>query len=373
MTAVFSPQIARLLDQFVVPDLPEDFTDRVVAAAVGQKSVEPHPVQRRPWSRIRTGHGNSPWKRTRFYASGIAGMAMLSTAAAAALSLADIPYRIPVVSDLVEQVIPRPEPAKLVENRQPAVGVGPAPSAEAGQEDAATDETTRPRWRDMERAEKIAVVRQRIAQNEERVQQRRAARGLPPLSDTQLRNRRIMIRKAIRNGDISRPAVRRALRRAAFVREGQGFEGRQSRDPALGDVRAPAASGDAPDGLSDNMSEPVLTDGPPIAESAPTAATPEVMDEPVEAQLPAEAEPDMLVVEAEDGDPESAQPEDTLSTESLGSELRDKLPTALRERLRNATPAERRRILREIRSRRQNGQSMREIRQRLRDMRRSGR
>ena len=118
MTTSFSPQITQILDQFAVPDLPEDFTDRVVAVAVAQKSAEAHPVQRQPWSGIRSGRGNSPWKRARFYASGMAGMAMLSTAAAAALSLADIPYRIPVVSDLVEQVIPRPEPAKVVENRQ---------------------------------------------------------------------------------------------------------------------------------------------------------------------------------------------------------------------------------------------------------------
>ncbi|MEO0440659.1 MAG: hypothetical protein AAF067_07270 [Pseudomonadota bacterium] len=371
MTSSFSPQISSLLDQFVVPDLPTDFTDRVVAVAVGQKSLETIPAQRQPWTRLRSGNGNSPWKRTRFYASGLAGMAMLSTAAAAALSLADIPYRIPVVSDLVEQVIPRAEP-QTVENSQPAVNTALSPVAEAGQDDVENDEPVRPIWRDMSRQEKIAVVKERIAQNEERVQQRRAARGLPPLSDSQLRKRRVMIRQAIKSGAISRPAVRRALRRTAYVREGQGLRAERSRVPITSGFVSPAETDVAPGSALIDVADPSATELESMPEPASTTAEPNQTSELMTDPSLSTDQPDMTSSDLEVADQESAQLDEAPTTGAAPVDIQDKLPPALRERLRNATPAERRRILREIRSRRQNGQSMREIRQRLRDMRRTG-
>lgn len=372
MTSSFSPQISGLLDQFVIPDLPEDFTDSVVAAAVGQASAEASPTWSQPWTRARSGNGNSPWKRTRLYASGIAGMAMLSTAAAAALSLADIPYRIPVVSDLVEKVIPRAEPVQVVENSRSAPDPVPTEMTEIGQGDDQTGELTRPKWRDMNRDEKIAVVKQRIAQNEERVQQRRAARGLPPLSDTQLRNRRIMIRKAIRSGAISRPAVRRALRRAAFVREGQRTDVQRSETPAASDVAAPAAIGTMPVSIPQETGRQAAAELDVVSDPASIPIAPEQSDEAVTDPTSAVPQTSVPGTEAETTGQEDMQSDDASVPVPAAADIRDKLPPALQERLRNATPAERRRILREIRSRRLNGQSLRDIRQRLRDMRRTG-
>ncbi len=372
MTGSFSPPISNLLDQFVVPDLPGDFTDRVVAAAVGQKSLETVQLQRKPWSRLRLGSGNSPWKRSRFYVSGIAGIAMLSTAAAAALSLADIPYRIPVVSDLVEQVIPRAEPQRVVENNQPGIDSETSPLAESGQDDVQSNEPLRPRWRDMDRQEKIAVVKDRIAQNEERVQQRRAARGLPPLSDAQLRKRRVMIRQAIKSGAISRPAVRRALRRTAYVREGQGLRAERSRVPITSGFDSPAETDVAPGSALIDVPDPSATELESMPEPASTTAEPNQTGELMTDPSLSTDQPDMTNSDLEVADQESTQLDEAPTTDAAPVDIQDKLPPALRERLRNATPAERRRILREIRSRRQNGQSMREIRQRLRDMRRTG-
>ncbi|MEM8917311.1 MAG: hypothetical protein AAGE37_00515 [Pseudomonadota bacterium] len=372
MTSSFSPHISNLLDQFAVPELPGDFADRVVAAAVGQKSLETDPPRRRAWTRLRSGNGNSPWKRTRFYASGLAGMAMLSTAAAAALSLADIPYRIPVVSDLVEQVIPRAEPQQIVENNRPGAVSEPSPLSEAGQDDIASDESLRPRWRDMNREEKVAVVKERIARNDERVQQRRAARGLPPLSDLQLRKRRVMIRQAIKSGAISRPAVRRALRRTAYIKEGQGLRAERSRVPVAPEFVSPPETDVAPGSALVDVPDTSATELESMPESGSMTAEPSQTGELMTDPSLATEQSNVTSSEIEIADQESTQLDEAPTTDATTVDIQDKLPPALRERLRNATPAERRRILREIRSRRQNGQSMREIRQRLRDMRRTG-
>lgn len=371
MNSGFPSHITPILDAYTVPALPADFTDRVVSAATVQTKTSTPKPKFRPWSGALPGGSKGPWNRSRLLASGVAGMVMLSTAAAAALSLAEIPYRIPVVSDLVETVLPRAAaPAVPMKTAQPVAEPEANLSDTPGDIEAPVD-GERPRWRELDRAGKIAVIKERVQENEARVQQRRADNGLPPLTDAQLRKRRVAIRNAARNGDISRQSVRRALRRSAIARN------RTEATTGIG-------SGELPTIVQPATSEASKAVAPDIAAARPDAATADPQDGSTVSETPSVSptEPTTYDTDIESStNTESASDQNSAENDVTGSaidaaniaEFKDRLPPALKERLRNASPAERRRMLRKFQSRRQNGQTMRDARQRLRDMRRNGR
>ncbi|MEO9469859.1 hypothetical protein [Parasphingorhabdus sp.] len=371
MSSGFPSHIEPVLDAYTVPALPAGFTDRIVSAATAQAETGAPNPKFVPWSGSRPGGSNSPWKRSRLLVSGVAGLVMLSTAAAAALSIAEIPYRIPVVSDLVETVLPRSAVAVVpVKTAQP-VDTSTVDVSDTLEDAGLNVDGERPRWRDLDREGKIAVIKEHVQENEARVQQRRADRGLPPLTEVQLRKRRAAIRNAVRNGDISRQSVRRALRRSAIARKrNEAGAGRNTAGPSLaarpdtGDIGEAAASGiaDAPEqGVVNPPDDMTVAETSSVTTSEqPIASDPEI--EPI--------------TNAEPASNQNSVENDIARTAIAAADiadLKDRLPPALKERLRKASPAERRQMLRKFKLRRQNGQTMRDARQRLRDMRRSGR
>lgn len=371
MSSGFPTHITPILDAYAVPALPAGFTDRVVSAATAHAETSLSNPKFVPWGGSLPGGRNSPWKRSRLLVSGVAGLVMLSTAAAAALSIAEIPYRIPVVSDFVETVLPRSAVAVVpVKTAKPA-DVPVLDVSDISEDAEMNVNGERPRWRELDRAGKIAVIKERVQENEARVQQRRADKGLPPLTDAQLRKRRAAIRNAVRNGDISRQSVRRALRRSAIARK--------RNEAATGTGTADVSVVTRPD-TSDisNISAPGIVDVPERGEvNPPDDMTVAETASTQTSELPTASDPEIESIT----DTEPAIDQLSTGNEVTGSaidaanitDLKDRLPLALKERLRNASPAERRRMLRKFKSRRQNGQAMRDARQRLREMRRSGR
>ncbi len=348
MTDGFPAHVDRLLSAYRTPALPEGFADRVVAAALAQDGANSNRPQDMRWHR-KLLSGANPWKRGRYVASSVAGMALLSTAAAAALTFADIPIRIPVVSDLVEQVLPVSTPAEeraemAREERAPAASV--PETTDAGEQSEGPPLLSKP-WREMDRSEKAKVLRKTVERREERIQQRRINRGLEPLTDEQLQRRRAAVRRAVRDGDIPRSQVRRSMRRAVMQ------EARIERREAL----ANGGVGGPQEGLAiapeQPAIDPVETDADVLQpeSGATTASTqPEPQPQAGDATAGIETQPVQLSPEAR-------------------ARLRERLPDEVKKRLRNATPAERREMLRNLRQRGQRDRNRQEIRKRLRDLR----
>ena len=192
---------------------PTDFQIASLKEALKQSDSTKSVGKQSGWTRLRK---NSPWKRGGYVASGVLGFGLVSAAAAAALSLAEIPIRIPIMSELVERILP--VASAKVEPPQ-AAPPGFSENVRANEiigEKEVVAEPIEKRWREMDRSEKRAVLKARVEQNEALLQERRLKRGLPPLSEAQLRKRRLAIRRALANPETRRPLVKRALRRATI-------------------------------------------------------------------------------------------------------------------------------------------------------------
>ena len=209
------------------------------------------------------------------------------------------------------------------------------------------------RWREMNREEKRDLLKATVEREEQRFQSRRAARGLPPLTDKQLRRRRAAARNAVRDGRISRPQARRAVRRAVVREQILQRKGTQS-------VPANPESGELRQNVQSN-NDPIV--GDVIQESTDQPKSGEQSEEPagltnVETNVDAEA---------------AAPTQSNVDIPAISPELKQKIqengPDALKMRLRNATPAERRRILRGLRKRNKSSDNLRDARKRLRDLR----
>ncbi|VAV97779.1 hypothetical protein MNBD_ALPHA04-1775, partial [hydrothermal vent metagenome] len=209
MADVFPKHIMGALDNYKTPPLPAGFTEKLVTKALAQKRVTTVVRVTKSWKRM-----NSPWKRSGFIASGVLGFGLVSAAAAAALSFTEIPIRIPIMTDLVERVLPTTP--KNVQSVAPALAEKPAPRVEQVivEPENTKIAAERPKWRELSREEKRATIVKRVEQNEQRLQQRRIDKGLAPLTEKQLQRRRAAIRRNIANGNIPRSAVRKAVRRA---------------------------------------------------------------------------------------------------------------------------------------------------------------
>jgi len=362
MSNSFPPHIEDILQRYTVPALPSGFADRVVAA-VAQQSSGRGQAKFLPWRRDRGLDQNSPWKRGRFIASSVAGIALLSTAAAAALSLANIPVRIPIVSDFVERVLPQKTVsaafAKNIDAVVPASAKIPdsAPSIDSLDSEIGTENQAR--WRELGRSEKIALIKSRVRKNEARIQRRRAANDLSPLTKPQLRHRRAAIRRAVKNGTISRPAIRRSFRQDTIRRKAENavVRGDHSVQPIAPKPSRPALVA-KPSQLSEITAERVQPK--PIEELPGADAT----DNNIMAAALPTIRDEIVAIPKVEAAP--AIPDATLRTR-----LRDRLPARAKAKLRDAKPAERRRILRSLRSKRQNSKAMRDARKRLRDIRRN--
>jgi hypothetical protein len=178
MSDGFDPLSARALDRFTVPALPADFADRLVTRALATSALPPlpSPAPRR--------NARSGWRRSGVILAGVAGLGLMSAAAAATGVFGDA-VRVsvrsaPVIRTIIASVTP--ERPKVVAKPKPATLAKPV-VAPATVEAAVVAETlpvmiapaVSPR-RELRRE----VIAQRIAERIERRTERRAELGLPP-------------------------------------------------------------------------------------------------------------------------------------------------------------------------------------------------
>ncbi len=342
MVDAFPIYLTDALDNYKTPPLPAGFTAKLVTIALAQKPGTTAAQASKTWKRT-----NSPWKRGGFIASGVLGFGLVSAAAAAALSVAQIPIRIPIMTDLVERVFP--VTPKAVQPVAPTLAEKPVLSHERAIAEPENTEIAaeRQKWLGLSRAEKREIIVKRVGQNEQRLQQRRVDRGLAPLTERQLQRRRAAIRQNIANGNIPRSAVRKAVRRAVRAERRESGAGRGSNGAA---VFAPEESIELPFRKSENGDIPNIVSGKVDKPVSQTVA-PQAADNPAVTSAPAGS--------SVNGPAIQQSPE----AKAL---LQAKLPVAAKKQLQQAGPAERRRMLREMRNRRSNAQKMRQARQKLR-------
>ena len=349
MTNAFSSHIKLALDSYQTQQLSAGFTDKLVEKALNQSSPGVSEAPTSSWKRRKT-ERVSPWKRGGFIVSSVVGLGLISAAAAAALSLAEIPIRIPVISDLVETVLPESTvravtPVKSALKTNAGSNSTRVTTSDPKQLDSAIAQL--PSWKEMPNVEKRGLIKERVLQNEKRLQQRRAKNGLPPLSPRQFRRRRENLKRAV---------VQRSVRRAhRDLRK----EARQIAPAISAELKPPIfAEAVAMDSSKKPLAKMVLTknETTAIAVNNPeveTASREDVILEPSTA-LPAD---------------QSAKPLlEKLSPEAQ-SQLKDRLPVNVKARLKKASPADRQRILREARKRRNRTKTMRQTRRKIRDIR----
>ena len=370
MSAAFPKHIEQALDSYKIPPMSAGFSDRLVKKALGQSSTPVGSGGTASWKRNRNSR-SGPWKRGGYIASGVVGFGLVSAAAAAALSLAEIPVRIPIMTDLVEQVLPETsaravavKPANPVEKSGANLIQTSNELVESDQPDGAVVGSAS--WRDMSRAEKRGILKDRMLKNEARVQQRRANNGLPPLTQAQLRKRRAAIRRAVVRGDIPRPVVRREIRRAVRDRRISELKKRDISQANVGDRAVSSTSINPANGAGARTSiagdtattpaqPPQSTDGSnavsaptdtgPSAVAADSSSMAAVVTETPRTNIPVRPSPEAV------------------------AKFKERVPADVRNRLKQATPAERQRMIRDMRNLRKNAAKRRQARQRLRDIR----
>jgi len=354
---LFPSHIEEALDSYKVVALPKGFSDRLIKKVACQSEAKIDSSDATGWTRLRK---NNPWRRGGFVASGIVGVGMVSAAAAAALSLAEIPIKIPIMSDLVERVMPTAS-AKAEPPEPPMPTIPSNASNEATIEgETKISNSEQAIWRNLKPSQKREVLKARIARNEARIQERRVKHGLPPLTKDQLRKRRMAIRRKLANPESRKPSVRRAFRRAALERSVQRNSGvdRSNTPRSQVDVR----SGPTNEISKSDAKVATLVDQPaeevantPVNESADSDTAPtEKSNVSTDAQAASDVVTNVPVLQMS---PEQRQI------------LRDKIPDAVKSRLKKASPAQRQKILRDLRSKRKELRNRRQARQRLRDIR----
>jgi hypothetical protein len=156
-----------------VPALPADFADRLVTRALATSTLPPLPSQT-PRRNARSG-----WRRSGVILAGVAGLGLMSAAAAATGVFGDA-VRVsvrsaPVIRTIIASVTPerpkvvaKPKPVKLAKPVTP-------PPVEAATPPVMIAPSVSPR-RELRRE----IIAQRIAERIERRTERRAELGLPP-------------------------------------------------------------------------------------------------------------------------------------------------------------------------------------------------
>ncbi len=115
----YDPAMAAALDQLQPPPISLDFADRVMAATQSAP-VPPPVVAPRPARR--------GWARKRNWAMGVAGLSLLSAAAAASGVLGESLQNLPVISVIAAQIAPKPKvKPKLVTPPKPTPEVAKKP------------------------------------------------------------------------------------------------------------------------------------------------------------------------------------------------------------------------------------------------------
>lgn len=160
----YDPKTAAALDRFTVPGLPEDFADRLVAAATAPQHALPARVEPRLNRR-------GSWLRGPRVIVGAALLGLMSTAVAATAIFGDVARDVPVIGSIIARVVPAKTHPKVavVHKAVPAHGemqakVAPPPVTNVSERQAVRRE----------------VVAERIANRIERRAERRKELGLPP-------------------------------------------------------------------------------------------------------------------------------------------------------------------------------------------------
>jgi hypothetical protein len=175
-------ELDRELGRYTVPPLSDDFADRVVAKALASSpNVSPSaPRDRR-----------GAWKRGRTILFGVGAFSLMSAAAAATGVFGDVAKDVPVIGTLIACVAPaKPKPvvvAAVKPKPKPVVNVAVAP----GIAETPVAETILPvitsDMIDERRVARRARIEARVENQIAIRQERRAERGLPPLSERQTR------------------------------------------------------------------------------------------------------------------------------------------------------------------------------------------
>ena len=167
----------RSLDRYTVPPMAEGFADRVVAKALASS-----PTVATPAARDRRGS----WKRGRTILFGVGAFSLMSAAAAATGVFGDVAKDVPVIGTLIASVAPaKPKPVVVVavKPKPKKVVVAPAPVVV----EPVVVETIAPPVTSAMIEERRATKRARIDERIALRQERRAERGLPPLTEGQTR------------------------------------------------------------------------------------------------------------------------------------------------------------------------------------------
>jgi hypothetical protein len=200
----FAPTVEKALDSYVVPPLPEGFTDRLMARL--SSAAEPLPVPRR--------RSTSPWRRGgRIFGS----LAILSfaTATAAAAGIFGDPVYVPVVSEaLVEaKIVAAPPTAK------PKVRVIAAPRLVPATAPAAEP----PKTGSAAIVERVTTLRKdpefaKLPPRQKLQATRREVRQLIRSGEATPADVRVAVRDIVQNAD---PATKEAWRQAAEQRRAE--------------------------------------------------------------------------------------------------------------------------------------------------------
>ena len=164
-----------MLDQFTVPPLSAEFTDRVVAAATGSDRPLPAAV---PSRRDRRGR----WVRGHRVIIGVMAFGLMSAAAAATAIFGDVARTIPVIGPIIASVSPaRPmQPVRKVAIVKPQPVEAPVPGFGETPPVVEALPPTLPERREFRREIRREIIAERIATELARRDERREVLGLPP-------------------------------------------------------------------------------------------------------------------------------------------------------------------------------------------------